>query len=181
MTPTPAEIAAGLTALQREGVALVMRGEDHCWNAAKASLLAPGIVTHGSQGTSFTPLGRAVAADLLLALMAERNLKQVLMELGNRLVSLGAIPANENRMVTLRADHGNLSGVYPEAIWSGDAGASLEPLLLLTEWLNSYPDARNVLYEMGYAWPTVSPLDAKDSERANHWSDALLQVLTGGD
>lgn len=91
------------------------------------------------------------------------NLKRLCMELGNRLVKLGATPADHGRMAYLRRNHlGNTRG-YPKAIWRGDPGASLEPLVLFTEWLNAYPDARNVLDELGMDWPIVSPMgDARE-------------------
>jgi hypothetical protein len=169
------------------------------------------------------------------------NLKHILMELGNRLVSRGARPSQQSVVANMRNNHGARSAgaKYSKAIWRGEAGASLEPIVLFTEWLNAYPDARNVLLELGVQWPTVGPRGGSEPtpgadatpppdapepfrkmqkrqgvgdqgktlasreatqaivnrvrerlqyeygddccDRANHWHDALAQVLMGQD
>ncbi len=59
------------------------------------------------------------------------NLKKLLMDLGNRLVTeRGFNPAN-----------------YP--------GKSTKPILDFTNWLNRTPDAIEILAEVGVEWPIV--------------------------
>lgn len=66
------------------------------------------------------------------------DLKRMLMELGNRLVSdmrfdpSGPIPPEVRE--ALRTDH------------------TTEPIVLFTEWLNLHPEAQDVLAEMGVQW-----------------------------
>lgn len=61
------------------------------------------------------------------------NLKQILMELGNRLVT----------------ERG-----FNPAIATADPN-STRPIAEFTKWLNSTPEARMILREMGVYWPVV--------------------------
>ena len=60
------------------------------------------------------------------------NLKRVLMELGNRLVT----------------DHRYNPGFLPEP-------PSTAPIVDFTNWLNQDPKARAILAELGVEWPAV--------------------------
>lgn len=74
------------------------------------------------------------------------NLKEVLMELGNRLVrEYGFDPGLPNLPVE------KVVGMI------GPAGrsSSLQYLVWFTEWLNGCEDARVILEEMGIKWPVV--------------------------
>lgn len=62
------------------------------------------------------------------------NLKQALMELGNRLVT----------------KHGFLPATNPR---DEQDGPSTWPVRRFTEWLNTCKEARQVLAEMGFEWP----------------------------
>lgn len=67
------------------------------------------------------------------------DLKRVLMEFGNRLVTEQRFdpsrPVPREVTEALRVDH------------------STEPIVLFTEWLNLHPEAREILEEMGIEWP----------------------------
>lgn len=68
------------------------------------------------------------------------DLKRALMELGNRLVT----------------KHGFEPGVPASKVspnWYAQRNTS--PLMLLAEYLNAHPEAREELRAMGLAWPVV--------------------------
>lgn len=68
------------------------------------------------------------------------NLKQILMELGNRLVS----------------EHGfePATGLWPKS----DNTVAIKDF---TDWLNNTPQAQQVLAEMGHEWPVVNKAEGK--------------------
>ena len=66
------------------------------------------------------------------------NLKEVLMTLGNRLVTE--------------------RGFDPGSVKARDVSASTKPISEFTEWLNNTDDARGILASMGIDWPVVESL-----------------------
>ena len=98
------------------------------------------------------------------------------MELGNKLIARGHNPADPNRLCHMRASHrGGGSGRLFDAPYEEvetrreRITGGLECIVLLTEWLNACPEAREVLAEMGVEWPVVDrdgvgngPADPKD-------------------
>lgn len=64
--------------------------------------------------------------------MADTNLKRVLMELGNRLVT----------------EYGYVPGKARTPTCTG-------AIIDFTEWLNNTPEAREILENMGFEWPVA--------------------------
>lgn len=94
------------------------------------------------------------------------NLKEILMHLGNALVSRGYDPATEVMLRRLRAvhrghgvgdpwDEDHRNGPYRERDVGPGRMAGLEVLVLFTEWLNANPDARECLDDLDVEWPVV--------------------------
>lgn len=72
------------------------------------------------------------------------NLKEVLMVLGNRLVT-------ERRFDPANAEFTNLDDA--ETVF---CDSTTEPIKFFTDWLNHNPDAQEILAEMGVEWPVVN-------------------------
>lgn len=74
------------------------------------------------------------------------NLKQVLMELGNRLVTEKKFnPAHSSEP------------------------PSTQPIDDFARWLNETPDARQILAEMGVEWPVVEKLALTSEQQSGKW------------
>jgi hypothetical protein len=80
------------------------------------------------------------------------NLKQALMELGNRLVTERGYLSAPQRMPS-KSDKISEGIVVEASMLVLVRPKSTEMIARFTEWLNENPDAREILQEMGVEWP----------------------------
>ena len=83
----------------------------------------------------------------------ELNLKQVLMEMGNRLVTEHRFLPGPQPFETVIDDCGDGDG--PKLQLYTDFERRTSVITLFTEFVNSHPEAQQVLKELGFAWPVV--------------------------
>jgi hypothetical protein len=82
------------------------------------------------------------------------NLKQVLMDLGNRLVIERSYCPGA--YINFMSDSLEKSGLGTIASALRDTGGKdTTPIVLFTDWLNRNQDAREILEDMGIEWPVV--------------------------
>lgn len=77
------------------------------------------------------------------------NLKEILMVLGNRLVT-------ERKY-------------FPSSVGENEGLVSTRPITAFTNWINETPDAQQILSELGFIWPTISRFQ-KSKLKPLEWS-----------
>ena len=110
------------------------------------------------------------------------QLKAILMHLGNGLVERGYDPAAEIMLRKIRAVHrghdvgdpwseDRRNGPYREKDMGHNRLAGLELIVLLTEWLNANPDAREVLDSLDVDWPVAGEPPVPKEHYTFRWTD----------